>query len=82
VPLLRLTLDWRPLRWLGFGFDADGLASPQGRAFDIAGALLFPFAERWTARVGYRFIEGGADNEEVYSFAYLHLPFVGLTFAL
>lgn len=78
VPLLRLTADWRPLRWLGLGFEADGLASPQGRAFDVAGSLLFPFAERWTGRVGYRFIEGGADNEEVYSFTYLHLPFVGL----
>jgi hypothetical protein len=82
VPLLRLVGDWRPLSWLGFGVEAEGLASPQGRAFDVAAALLFPFAERFTGRVGYRFIEGGADNDEVYNFALLGLPFVGLSVEL
>ena len=82
VPLLRLQGDVALARWLGVGVEAEGLASPQGRAFDVAAALLFPFADRWTGRVGYRFIEGGADNDEVYNFTWLHLPFVGLSLSL
>ena len=29
-------------------------------------------SERWTVAAGYRTIEGGADNEDVYTFAWLH----------
>lgn len=68
--------------WM-FRFDLDGLAAPQGRAFD--GSLLF---ERRIARfeggrelslfTGYRTVEGGADNDEVYNFAWLHKAVLGL----
>lgn len=79
VPLLNL----RGSRSLGndwaFRFDMDGLAAPQGRAIDIA--LLF---ERkishtpLTAFGGYRTVEGGADNDEVYNFAWFHFLTLGL----
>lgn len=77
VPLLRLQV----LGTLGessrLRFDVDGLAAPQGRAFDAtirieqylthfgAGHSLWGF-------LGYRTVEGGADNDEVYNFAWFH----------
>lgn len=79
VPLLHLRAS-RPLGadW-AFRFDMDGLAAPQGRAFDIA-----LFAEKkisdsnLTAFGGYRTVEGGADNDEVYNFAWFHFLTLGL----
>jgi hypothetical protein len=32
----------------------------------------------WTVQLGYRTVEGGADVEEVYSFAWLHYGAVSL----
>lgn len=79
VPLLNL----RASRSLGtdwaFRFDMDGLAAPQGRAFDIA--LLFErkiSQTNLTAFGGYRTVEGGADNDEVYNFAWFHYLTLGL----
>jgi hypothetical protein len=79
VPLLNfqarreLGSDW------AFRFDMDGLAAPQGRAFDVA-----LFLERKMGKGdlsifgGYRTIEGGADNDEVYNFAWIHQAVLGL----
>jgi len=73
VPLLNFRAS-RPLGadW-SFHFDLDGLAAPQGRAFDasffverkIAGTRITPFG-------GYRTLEGGASNDIVYNFAWIH----------
>lgn len=60
-------------------FDFDGLAAPQGRAIDLA-----LFVERdlgWLGSrgfFGYRTVEGGADNDEVYNFAWIHYATLGL----
>jgi hypothetical protein len=78
VPLLHLHLDWRP--WAGpFGLllDADALAAPQGRAEDVLVAVTWRASEPLGLRVGYRMLEGGADNDEVYNFAWIHYGVVG-----
>ncbi len=62
----RLTDQWRLL------FDFEGMGAPQGRAFDIAGKLVYTLSDRWELAFGYRTIEGGADVERVYNFAWLH----------
>ncbi len=79
VPLLHFRAsrslggDW------GFRFDLDGLAAPQGRAFDAAFFLERKIPDsRFTAFGGYRTLEGGADNEEVYNFAWLHYLALGV----
>lgn len=77
VPLLNfqavreLSENWR------FRFDMDGLAAPQGRAFDVALTMERSVAEKWSVFGGYRTIEGGADNKEVYNFAWIHKLLVG-----
>jgi hypothetical protein len=79
VPLLNFrasrafATDWR------FRFDLDGLAAPQGRAFDasffverkIEGSRFIPFG-------GYRTLEGGASNDIVYNLAWIHYLTVGV----
>lgn len=58
-------------RWSA-GFVLDGSAAPQGRAIDFAATLEYRPAPRWTVFGGYRTIEGGADVDAVYAFAWLN----------
>lgn len=52
--------------------DVDGLAATQGRAFDVAATLAYAIDEHWQLAVGYRTIEGGADVDDVFNFAWLN----------
>ena len=68
---------------LGGAFTAqlagDALAAPQGRAEDVRLALLCQLAPHRSAFVGYRVLEGGADNDEVYTFALFHYAVAGVS---
>jgi hypothetical protein len=79
VPLLNLHAAWKPGggEW-GVLLDADALVAPQGRAEDILLAATWDVRDGVELRAGYRTVEGGADNDEVYSFAWLHFAVVGL----
>jgi hypothetical protein len=57
----------------------DALAAPQGRAEDILAAFYAEAAEGIRLRLGYRILEGGADNDEVYNFTLVHYLSAGLT---
>ena len=79
VPLLNVHVAWRPRNGpFGFVLDIDALAAPQGRAEDVLLAATWAFHKNLELRAGYRMVEGGADNDEVYSFAWLHYGVVGL----
>ena len=56
--------------------DLDAIASPYGRAIDLGLFALHKINDNWNIGAGYRTIEGGADNDKVYTFAWLH--YVGL----
>lgn len=76
VPLLHLAVDWqftRPWRLL---FDFDGLAGGPGRAFDAVLKLGYSFNDHVAVTGGYRTLEGGADVESVYNFAWFHYVIV------
>lgn len=79
VPLLNFqaTYDFGD-GWLG-RIDADGLAAPQGRAFDIGLFAERQVDESYAVFAGYRTIEGGADNTEVYNFAWIHKLVLGVS---
>lgn len=80
VPLVNFRLLWRVDGGrLALLVDGDALAAPQGRAEDILGALEYWVSDRLAVRAGYRILEGGADNDEVYNFALLNYAVVGLT---
>ncbi|GJM44284.1 MAG: hypothetical protein DHS20C21_11260 [Gemmatimonadota bacterium] len=82
VPLLHLAATYRlSCRWTA-ELDADALAGGPGRAEDAALKLRYRPADRWSLAAGYRTVEGGADVDEVYNFAWLHyaVASVGLEF--
>ena len=73
VPLLNLVLDWSFGNKIGLLFEVDALAAPggQGRAEDVSLSLYHKLGQKIRLRIGYRFVEGGANVEEVYNFAFL-----------
>ena len=82
VPLLNFRLLWTFSDPFGFQLEGDALAAPQGRAEDVMGSLLFDVNPRLTVRAGYRLLEGGADNDEVYNFTLIHYAAVGASIRL
>jgi len=82
VPLVNFLFEWRGAGRMGVLLEGDALAAPQGRAEDVLAAVSCRAAENVELRAGYRILEGGADNDEVYSFALVHYAVVGVTIRL
>lgn len=80
VPLLYLGADWGFTENWHLIFDFEGLAGGPGRAFDIAMKFQYDFNDHWGVSAGYRTVEGGADVEAVYNFAWLHYAVVSGSF--
>ncbi len=71
VPLAHIFIERRFLPNLSAVFETDALAAPQGRAVDAAMLLRWKLNQRIHADLGYRILEGGADNKELYTWALL-----------
>jgi hypothetical protein len=80
VPLASFALTRRLSDRATFVFDIEGLGSKQGRAIDALLKIDVALADRWTLGAGYRTIEGGADVDTVYNFAWLHFGVVSLRY--
>jgi len=79
VPLLALEGQWRfASGWRGL-LEFEGLAAPQGRAIDAALKLAYDVTPNITIAGGYRILDGGADNDELYTFARFDSAVLGLT---
>ena len=79
VPLLALEGQWRfAPGWYGL-LDFEGLAAPQGRAIDAALKVGYDVTSNVTVAGGYRMLDGGADNDELYTFARFDSAVLGLT---
>jgi len=72
VPLLHLAADWRFAQRWHLLLDLDALAGGPGRAEDLAFKVALDVSDRWTLTAGYRTVEGGADTDDVYTFAWFH----------
>jgi hypothetical protein len=59
--------------------DVDGAWAPQGYAVDLALRAEWRISGKTSAFAGYRFLDGGADNDEVYTFATFHYVTAGLS---
>jgi hypothetical protein len=79
VPLINFRVLWRLGKDWGVLFEGDALAAPQGRAEDVSLSLWADVAKAVRLRAGYRLLEGGADNDKVYTFALVNYAFAGLT---
>jgi hypothetical protein len=80
VPLLYFWAEKKFCESWVFNFDFDGFAAPQGRAFDIAASLGYEWSHSFRTSLGVRMLEGGADNDKVYTFSRFHYGFVALQY--
>jgi hypothetical protein len=76
VPLLYIRGDWRFAERWHLLLEADALAGGPGRAEDVMIKLGYDFGDRWAVTFGYRTVEGGADVDEVYNFAWFNYAVV------
>ena len=65
---------------IGVPFEGDALAAPQGRAEDVLLAGTCKFSDQFLLRLGYRILEGGAGNNEVYNFTLFHYASLGVSY--
>jgi hypothetical protein len=82
VPLINFRLLWNPSSTVGLLVEADALAAPQGRAEDVLAAVVLRLTDSYTMRAGYRVLEGGADNDKVYSFSLFNYAVLGVAITL
>lgn len=80
VPIINFRLNWKTNDKMGILLEGDALAAPQGRAEDVLLAGTYNFSPQLLFHLGYRVLEGGADNDEVYSFALFHYASAGITY--
>jgi len=78
VPLVNFKVERRLGTRATFQLEGDALAAPQGRAEDIFAGILVHAGKQLSIKAGYRFLEGGADNDEVYTFALVHYVAAGV----
>jgi len=82
VPLLALEGEWRfAPRWRAV-FDFEGLAAPQGRAIDASLQVGYEVSPQLLLSAGYRFLDGGADNDNLYTFARFDYAVVRVTWRM
>ena len=80
VPLLHLHGDGRLTPRLHLLLDVDALAGGPGRAEDAAVKVGYDLGPHWTLAGGYRTVEGGADVDAVYTFAWIHYAVVSASY--
>ncbi|MFT4843983.1 MAG: hypothetical protein ACI8UD_003602 [Planctomycetota bacterium] len=78
VPLLHTAVEWRFADDWRMLLDVDVAWAPQGRATDATLHLRRTLGEHLDLGFGYRTIEGGADNDEVFTFSWLHQAVVSI----
>ncbi len=62
-----------------FDLDVDAAAASQGRAVDAALRGELAFSKAASAYLGVRALDGGADNDEVYTFGTFYYAFAGVS---
>lgn len=69
VPLLALVGEWRFAPGWRAVLDFEGLGAPQGRAIDATVQAGYDLTPSLHLSGGYRVLDGGADNDDLYTFA-------------
>ncbi len=83
VPLVSFELNYNAADRLAFMLKGDALVGPVGRAEDIFAGLLYDIIDdQLQIKAGYRVIEGGADVDQVYNFAFFHFADLGIVYTL
>lgn len=78
VPLINFYAEWRPgnKKFAGI-IEGDALGTAQGRAEDIFAGIAYRATKCAQLKAGYRLLEGGADVEDNYNFAFINYVAAG-----
>ncbi|NQZ19133.1 MAG: hypothetical protein HRT44_07755 [Bdellovibrionales bacterium] len=76
VPLFYFFYQYQISNNWTFVADLDGSAAPQGRAFDFSLKVRRRLSDSALIGLGYRTLEGGADNDKVFSFSWFNYAVV------
>jgi len=82
VPLINFKIDYILSPKFSARLEGDALVGPQGRAEDIFAGFDYSINRLFSIFAGYRMLEGGADVDSVYNFAFLHYASAGLSICL
>lgn len=80
VPVLNLYLQWIISPSFSLLVYGDGAWSPYGRAEDFFAGADWKINDNFSLMAGYRVLEGGADNDKVYTFSMFHYAAAGIGF--
>jgi hypothetical protein len=80
VPIIHFRVLWKFAGDLALLLEGDALAAPQGRAEDVLAAFLYRVSDEIDIKAGYRILEGGADNDEVYNFTLVNYASIGAVY--
>lgn len=80
VPLLHFYAGYHLNDRHSIIFDVEGAGASQGRAVDASLMYQYHLPSGWSLGAGYRTLEGGADNDDVYNFAWIHYALVSATY--
>lgn len=72
VPLLYFSADYKWNENWSLFFNIEGAGASQGYAIDSLIENRYKWSEKVALAIGYRFLDGGADNDKVKTFATLH----------
>jgi hypothetical protein len=82
VPLVYAYARYQASDRFAIELEADALAAPQGRAEDVSLKGVVRLNDRVDFDLGYRLLEGGGDNDAVYTFAMVHYAVAGVRLRL
>lgn len=82
VPLLNYYLEWIASQKLSLLTYGDAAWSPYGRAEDLFFGIDWKLNDTASLMAGYRILEGGADNDTVYTFSMFHYAVMGIQLRL
>lgn len=78
VPLLHLYAAYRINERMSLVVDLEGAGAAQGRAIDVSFKAHYDLGDGWDVSLGYRTLEGGADNDSLYNFAWINYAALGV----
>jgi hypothetical protein len=78
VPLVNFYVGYKPGEHWTAILEGDALASKFGRAEDIFAGISYHINPNIGIKLGYRVVEGGADNDQIYNFTWINYASAGL----
>jgi len=81
VPLFYLRGDWKVIDWLTLILEMDAAGASQGRAIEGVLKTRVSLNNNLGLSLGHRVLEGGADNDRVFTWSLISFSFLSLDFS-